>query len=111
MTETATVDWADWERLIRERGVEIDRSKGSDHPRYPGWIYPLDYGFIPSTVGGDGKEVDVFCGGADNGLTAMLVVRHDGHEELKLLWNTSRDEVEAARAFLADDMPVEVVWR
>jgi hypothetical protein len=41
----------------------------------------------------------------------MLVVRHDGHEELKLLWNTSRDEVEAARGFLADDMPVEVVWR
>jgi hypothetical protein len=57
------------------------------------------------------RSADVFCGRADNGLTAMLVVRHDGHEELKLLWNTSRDEVEAARALLADDMPVEVVWR
>jgi hypothetical protein len=57
------------------------------------------------------RSADVLCGSADNGLTAMLVVHHDGHEELKLLWNTSRDEVEAARAFLADDMPVEVVWR
>jgi inorganic pyrophosphatase len=111
VTDAGAIDWVEWELLIRERGVDIDRAKGTHHPRYPGWIYPLDYGFIPGTVGGDGKEVDVFCGSAGNGLTALLVVRHDAHEEIKLLWNTSPAEVEAARTFLAGDMPVEVVWR
>lgn len=108
---TSAIDWQVWERLIRERGIEIDRRKGSDHPRYPGWVYPLDYGFVPGTVGGDGKEVDVFCGGVENGLSAALIVRHDGHEEIKLLWNASDDDVRAAHDFLADDMPVTVVRR
>ncbi len=106
-----SVDWASWERLIRERGVEIDRARGTEHPRYPGWTYPLDYGFIPGTIGGDGREVDVFCGTADSGLTAALVVRHDGHEELKLLWNATPGEIQAAHDFLAGSMPVRLVWR
>jgi inorganic pyrophosphatase len=104
------VDWEHWERLITERGIEIDRPKGSHHPRYPGWRYPLDYGFIPGTVGGDAHEVDVFCGTADSGLNAAFAVRHDDIEELKLLWNASPEEVRDAYEFLAADMPVEVVW-
>jgi inorganic pyrophosphatase len=105
------IDWAKWERLISERGVEIDRMAGSDHPRYPGWTYPLDYGFIPDTVGGDGREVDVFCGTAGTGLTAAFLVRHDNVEEIKLLWNVSPEEVQRAHDFLAGDMSVEIVWR
>jgi inorganic pyrophosphatase len=60
--------------------------------RYPDWIYPLDYGFIPGTVGGDGHPVDVFVGTEQTGLRAALVVRHDDVEELKLLWNMSDEE-------------------
>jgi inorganic pyrophosphatase len=105
------IDWPYWERLIRERGIKIERPAGSDHPRYPGWRYPLDYGFIPGTVGGDGREVDVFQGSASTGLSAALVVHHDGHEELKLLWNATPAEVEAAHDFLAGSMPVGLVWR
>ena len=103
--------WRQWERLILERGVEIDRPKGSDYPRFPGWAYPLDYGFIPGTVGGDGTEVDVFCGSGDTGLAAVLLVSHDGHEEIKLLWNTTPDEIQAAHDFLAEDMPVTIIRR
>ena len=61
---TDAVDWAHWERLLRERGIVIDRPRGSAHPRYPDMIYPLDYGYIPGTVGGDGAEVDLFIGTA-----------------------------------------------
>lgn len=95
-------DWARWERLLRERGVTLDRPRGSVHPRYPDRIYPLDYGYIPGTVGGDGAEVDVFCGDAATGLTAALVT-HDtlkGDRELKLLWNLTEEEMAVARAFL-----------
>ena len=95
-------NWQRWERLLRERGVTIDRPRGSAHPRYPDMIYPLDYGYIPSTVGGDGAEVDVFVGSGANGLTAALLThdRRKGDHELKLLWNTTAAEMAAAHAFL-----------
>lgn len=109
--EDPLVDWDEWERLLRTRGVQIDRPRGSDHPRYPGWVYPLDYGFVPGTLAPDEHEVDAFCGSADNGLTAVLVVRHGGHEELKLLWNVTKEEAEAARDFLRPLPYVALVWR
>ena len=105
------VDWDDWDRVIRANGVEIDRPKGSDHPRYPGWTYPLDYGFVPGTLAADGHEVDAFSGSANTGLVGVLVVRHDGHEELKLLWNVTEAEAEAARGFLRDLPYVALIWR
>ncbi len=99
------MDWVAWERLLRERGVVIDRPRGRPHPRFPEMIYPLDYGYIPGTVGGDGAEVDVFVGSSDSGLTAALIT-HDlgkGDRELKLLWNTSKAGIAAALAFLQRD--------
>jgi inorganic pyrophosphatase len=74
-------------------------------------VYPLDYGYVPGTLAADGHEVDVFRGTEENGLTAALVVRHDGHEELKLLWNVSVEEAEAARDFLRELPYVALVWR
>jgi hypothetical protein len=44
-------------------------------------------------------------------LRAALVVRHDGHEELKLLWNVNRTEAQAAKAFLAELPYVRLIWR
>jgi inorganic pyrophosphatase len=112
--DAALIDWAVWERLLRERGVVIDRPRGRPHPRFPAMIYPLDYGYIPGTVGGDGAEVDVFVGSGDSGLTAALIT-HDlgkGDRELKLLWNTTEAEIAAARAFLQrGDMRVDLRLR
>ncbi|MBR6134678.1 inorganic diphosphatase [Candidatus Saccharibacteria bacterium] len=39
--------------------VKIDRPFGSKHPKH-GFIYPLNYGFIPGTVSGDGEELDCY---------------------------------------------------
>ena len=39
--------------------VEIDRKMGSTHPKH-GFIYPVNYGFIPNTVSGDGEELDAY---------------------------------------------------
>lgn len=103
--DSSALNWAVWERLLRERGVVIDRPRGRPHPRFPEMIYPLDYGYIPGTVGGDGAEVDVFVGSGDSGLTAALIT-HDlgkGDRELKLLWNTTEAEVKAAYNFLQRD--------
>lgn len=39
--------------------VEIDRKFGSKHPKY-GFIYPVNYGFVPNTISGDGEELDCY---------------------------------------------------
>jgi len=39
--------------------VIVDRPLGSKHPRYD-WNYPINYGYIPNTISGDGKELDVY---------------------------------------------------
>lgn len=108
------LDWEHWERLLRERGVVIDRSRGSAHPRYPDMIYPLDYGYIPGTIGGDGSEVDVFIGTEDTGLRAAFLTTdtHKGDRELKLLWKTTDGEIAAAQRFLTSNgMRVDLRWR
>ena len=92
------LDWEACEELIRRNGIVVERPKGSPHPRYPESVYPLDYGYVPNTVGGDGAEVDVFVGGVENGLTGAIETRdtQKGDRELKLLWNVSEGELEAA---------------
>ena len=37
--------------------VTIDRKLGSKHPNW-GFVYPVNYGYIPDTVSGDGEELD-----------------------------------------------------
>ena len=39
--------------------VKIDRSLGSKHPKH-GFIYPVNYGYIPNTISGDGEELDCY---------------------------------------------------
>ena len=39
--------------------VKIDRPMGSKHPKH-GFIYPVNYGYIPNTVSGDGEELDCY---------------------------------------------------
>lgn len=46
--------------LGKEVNVTIDRKIGDSHPQYPDMVYPINYGYIPNTKSGDGKELDVF---------------------------------------------------
>ena len=40
----------------------IDRPMGSKHPKW-GFIYPINYGYIPNTISGDGEELDAYIVG------------------------------------------------
>jgi inorganic pyrophosphatase len=96
------VDWETFDQLIGERGVVIDRPRGSAHPRYTKRIYPLNYGFIPDTIGGDGHPVDVFMGTATTGLVGTFITHdsHKGDDELKLCWNVTPEEIDELSDFL-----------
>ena len=48
--------------LGKEVTVEIDRQLGTRHPKH-GFMYMLNYGFIPGTVSGDGEELDAYLVG------------------------------------------------
>lgn len=39
--------------------VHVDRQLGNRHPKH-GFIYPVNYGFLPGTVSGDGEEIDAY---------------------------------------------------
>ena len=39
--------------------VKMDRPLGSQHPKH-GFVYPVNYGYIPNTVSGDGEELDAY---------------------------------------------------
>ena len=39
--------------------ITVDRPLGSRHPQH-GFIYPLNYGFLPGTRSADGEELDAY---------------------------------------------------
>ena len=39
--------------------VVMDRPLGTKHPKH-GFIYEVNYGYIPNTVSGDGEELDAY---------------------------------------------------
>ena len=39
--------------------VKMDRPLGSKHPKH-GFVYPVNYGYIPNTISGDNEELDAY---------------------------------------------------
>lgn len=50
--------------------IEIDRPIGYVHKKENySLIYPINYGYIPGVLGGDGEELDVYLLGVDKPVT------------------------------------------
>lgn len=47
------------EYLNKTLEIKIDRPIGSKHPKH-GFIYPINYGYVPNTISGDGEELDAY---------------------------------------------------
>jgi len=45
--------------LGKEIHISIDRQLGTNHPKH-GFMYMVNYGFVPNTVSGDGEELDAY---------------------------------------------------
>ena len=48
--------------LDTEVTVKMDRQLGAKHPKW-GFVYMLNYGYIPNTISGDGEEIDAYVVG------------------------------------------------
>jgi inorganic pyrophosphatase len=88
--------WNCLEELIHEHAVVIERSKGQAHPRYPDFIYPLDYGYLKDTTTIDGGGIDIFVGSKKHKRIEGLILTVDtlkSDAEVKLMYGCSREEI------------------
>ena len=91
--------WDMLEGLVRDARVVIDRPRGTAHPRYPDFIYPLDYGYLENTHAMDGGGIDLWRGSEPEGRLRGILVTVDGEKrdsEIKLLLGCTDAEVETA---------------
>jgi inorganic pyrophosphatase len=90
------------EFLGKKIKIEFDRPLGSKHPKFD-WVYPLNYGFVPGVIAGDGDELDVYYLSGDKPLKQIegtcigYVHRFDDNED-KLIASDgtkfSKEEIE-----------------
>jgi len=88
--------------------LRIDRPAGCVHPRH-GFSYPVNYGFVPDTVSGDGEELDAYVLGVTEPLTrfegrciAVVHRRDDDDDKLVVVPEgvvLSREAIRAAVDF------------
>ena len=81
--------------------IVIDRPRGSSHPRCPDVHYPLDYGYLAHTWGGDSGGIDVWVGTLPERRVTGAIVMIDAlnrDAEVKLLIGCTRDEAGHALA-------------
>lgn len=89
--------WEMLDKLFSQYDIEIDRHKGSAHPKYSDYIYPLDYGFLKGTVSSDGAGIDVWVGSSEDKQANAIISSVDlikGDSEIKILYACTCDEIE-----------------
>lgn len=89
--------WNALDTLVATSEIVIDRPRGSAHPRYPRIIYPLDYGYLSGTSGGDGNEIDIWRGSLSEDRLDAVVCTADPHKrdaEVKLLIGLSDEQLD-----------------
>jgi inorganic pyrophosphatase len=93
--------WQALDSLISMSEIVIDRPRGTTHPRYPDFIYPLDYGYLQGTASNDGSGIDVWLGSQSTKLVTALIVNIDLQKrdaEIKVLLGCTPDECQAILA-------------
>jgi inorganic pyrophosphatase len=87
--------WFALDKLVAESEIVIDRPKGSAHPRYPHFIYQLDYGYLKGTTTMDGGGIDVWRGSDPAGRIDAIMCIVDlmkRDSEIKVLIGCTEDE-------------------
>lgn len=97
--------WEALDALIEKNGIEIDRPKGTAHPRFPDLIYRVDYGFIPGTSASDGQGIDVFRGSGNEKCVVGILCTLDSIKkdaEVKVLYSCTDEDIDAILTMLTD---------
>ena len=86
--------WNAIDELVSGSGIVIDRPKGSAHPRYPDFIYKVDYGDLKDTTSMDGGGIDVWVGSGGKKIDAVMCIidLQKKDSEIKILVGCTEEE-------------------
>lgn len=103
--------WSVLQELADGADIRVDRPGGTAHPKFPEFIYPLDYGYLEGTVSGDGQGIDVWVGDGGSQVVGAFVTAdpYKRDVELKLLLGCGEQEIKAIHAFY-ENQPQKVLY-
>ena len=86
--------WKALDELESNSEIVIDRPRGSAHPRFPNFIYKVDYGYLKDTASMDGGGIDVWVGSGEKKIDAIMCIvdlmKKDS--EIKILVGCTEEE-------------------
>lgn len=87
--------WEILDKLVESSEIVIDRPKGTAHPRYPDFIYEVDYGYLKDSSSMDKGGIDVWVGSdSDRKIDAVIctvdLLKRDS--EIKILIGCTEKE-------------------
>lgn len=87
--------WNALDKLVEQSEIIIDRPKGTIHPKYPDFIYKVDYGYLKGTTSMDGGGIDIWKGtDGEQKIDAVIctvdLTKKDS--EIKILIGCTEDE-------------------
>ncbi|NNM83715.1 inorganic pyrophosphatase [Candidatus Parcubacteria bacterium] len=98
--------------------IEIDRVLSSKHPKH-GFVYEINYGFVPGTVSPDGEELDAYLLGVDTPIKTftgrcIAVIHRTNDDDDKLIVvpegkDFSDDDIRALTHFQEQFFKSEIV--
>jgi inorganic pyrophosphatase len=89
--------WLTLDKLVAQCVLVIDRPRGSAHPRYPSFIYPLDYGYLDGSRSGDSGGIDVWVGSLPGNAVTAVILCVDAEKrdaEVKVLLGCTPEEAQ-----------------
>lgn len=66
--------WNALDEVVENSEIVIDRPKGTAHPKFPDFIYKVDYGYLKETTAMDGGGIDVWVGTGEKKIDAIVVI-------------------------------------
>jgi inorganic pyrophosphatase len=100
-----SIFWQTMMELAETGSIILDRPRGTAHPRYPGMIYPFDYGYLENTLAADGGGLDVWIGSKGGKMLTGILCTFDRLKrdaEIKLLIGCTLEDVETIQGFNND---------
>ena len=86
--------WNAIDELVENADIVIDRPKGTTHPRFPNFVYKVDYGYLKETTSMDGAGIDVWVGTGGRKIDAIMCIvdlmKKDS--EIKILIGCTEEE-------------------
>lgn len=106
------------EYLGKKVTVKMDRPLGTKHPKH-GFIYPVNYGYIPNTISGDGEELDAYVLGEHealdtfDGVVVAIIHRVNDNDDKLVVMKEGRnytdDQIRALTEFQEQYFKSEII--